>query len=43
MKQPKSRRFSEDQCIALIFLMCACTLSAVLGWALHMWLGRGCL
>ena len=42
MKQSKPRRLTEDQGIALVFLMCACTLSAVLGWALHMWLGRGC-
>ncbi len=42
MKQPTSHHLTENQQLALIFLGCCCSLSAVIGWALHMWLGRGC-
>lgn len=35
-------RLTENQQLALVFLGCWCILSGIGGWALHMWLGRGC-
>ena len=35
-------RPTENQCLALVFLGCCSSMGALLGWALHVWIGRGC-
>ena len=47
MKQQRSyyvrrSRLTENQQLALVFLGCCISISGVVGWMLHMWLGRGC-